>query len=74
MSRGRRNHIKPTEIKQFNQNLLGKTKKFSSERLFAIIDFLISIEADGSFEHKALNKTLDYLSCVSIHNLNLIFR
>jgi hypothetical protein len=45
---------------------MGKTKKFPVERYLAIIDYLLSLEAEGSIEHKNLSRSIDYLACVSL--------
>jgi len=44
---------------------MGKTKKFPVERFLAIIDYLLSLEAEGSIEHKNLSRSIDYLACIN---------
>jgi hypothetical protein len=44
---------------------LGKTKKFGSERFFAIVDFLIALVAEESTEQKNMSRSLDYMAAVN---------
>lgn len=41
------------------------TKKFSVERFLAIVDYLISLDAENSTEHKNLSRSCDYLACIN---------
>lgn len=45
--------------------LLGKTDKFSADRFLAIVDFLISLEAEGCGEQRNLSHSVDYLACLN---------
>lgn len=45
-------------------NFIIKTKKFPIERYFAIVDYFLSIEAEGCRENRTVYKTADYMACV----------
>ncbi len=45
--------------------LMGKTKKFTSERLFSILDFIYAIEAENSTCHTNHSRSCDYMACVN---------
>lgn len=47
------------------QFLLGKTKRFSFDRLLAIAQHLASIEIDGATECKLINHSLDFYACIN---------
>jgi len=46
-------------------NLLGKTRRFTLDRLTAIADYLSSLEIDGSKENKKINHSVEFYSCIN---------
>ena len=51
--------------KDGGQYLLGKTKRFSFDRLLAITQHLASIEIEGATECKLIKHSLDFYACVN---------
>lgn len=45
--------------------MLGKTKRFSIDRLLAITQHLASIEIEGATETKLVNHSLDFYACIN---------
>ena len=46
-------------------NLLGKTRRFSLDRLVAIADYLASLEIDGASEINRVNHSAEYYACIN---------
>ena len=46
-------------------NLVGKTKRFSIDRLIAIVDYLSSLEIEGASECQSINHSSEFYSCIN---------
>lgn len=51
--------------KEGGQFLLGKTKRFSLDRLLAIAQHLASLEIEGAAECQMINHSLDFYACIN---------
>lgn len=54
------------------RGLPGKSKKFGIERICAIVDYLVSLQAGGCRENLTLNHSVEFYACVSIIDIYLI--
>ena len=60
---GNQNNTNAT--KDGGQFLLGKTKRFSLDRLLAIAQHLASLEIEGATECQMINHSLDFYACIN---------
>ena len=45
--------------------MVGKTRRFTIDRLVAIVQFLTTLELEGSDESKLLNQSTDFYACIN---------
>ena len=45
--------------------MMGKTRRFSIDRLSAILDYITSLEIDGCYENGKINHTMEFYSCIN---------
>ena len=45
--------------------MIGKTRRFTVDRLSAIVDYLTSLEIEGCHENDRINHTCEFYSCIN---------